>query len=102
VKAATELGIPRSVFLGRVVEPGEPLWLAEDTEWVLAWQAYRDGLCSGCGHPMEESFDPDNAERYATHRLRCYACAAVANAMHSDPGGQVDTAGLYVHATYQR
>lgn len=87
------------MFLGRVVEPGEPLWLIEDTELELAWQAWREDACPGCGHPRSETFDPDNAGRYVSHRLRCHACAVIDEARDNK---SIDRAGLYVHATYER
>lgn len=69
-------GIPRSVFLGRVVEAGEPLWLPEDRQAVLEWQAYQKSLCVGCKRPRAESFDVAMDDRYDVHALQCHACAA--------------------------
>lgn len=67
-----EHGIPLSVFLGRVVNPGEPLWLPEDRAAVLKWQAEQDALCPGCRHPRRESFDKANRYNVETHN--CQAC----------------------------
>lgn len=69
-------GIPRSVFLGRVVAEGEPLWLPADREAVLEWQAYQKSLCSGCKRPRSESFDIAMDDHYDVHALQCHACAA--------------------------
>jgi len=69
-------GIPRSVFLGRVVGPGEPLWLPEDRQAALEWQAYQDALCPGCKRPRVESFDIAMDDHYDVTALQCHACAA--------------------------
>lgn len=42
---------PRSVILGRVVKPGEALWLPEDLEWAIAYEDYLASLCAGCATP---------------------------------------------------
>lgn len=68
--------IPPSVFLGRVVGPGEPLWLPEDTAAALEWQAYQRSLCPGCNRPRDESFDIGMDDRYEVIELRCHACFA--------------------------
>lgn len=67
-------GIPRSVFLGRVVTPGEPEWLPEDAVAALRWQAEQDALCAGCHQPRSESFD--RAARYNVKSHTCQGCAA--------------------------
>ena len=44
---------------------------------ALALQEYEDGLCSGCGSPMDESMDPAAAKAYVAHDpVRCHACTA--------------------------
>ena len=47
------LGIPHSVFLGRVVRPGEdPAWEDLDRDKALAFTRAKAELCPGCGtHP---------------------------------------------------
>lgn len=67
--------IPRSVFLGRVVEPGEALWLEADWVAALEWRTYEKSLCS-CGRPRTESFDKAMDDRYEVTPLVCNACAA--------------------------
>jgi hypothetical protein len=66
-------GIPLSVFLGRVIYPGDPQWLPEDTEAALWWQA---NVCS-CGQLLSESMDPANEKLYAAEGLWCFACRAI-------------------------
>jgi predicted Fe-S protein YdhL (DUF1289 family) len=70
-------GIPRSVFLGRVVAEGEPLWLPEDRQAALEYQAYQKSLCpGGCGRTRSESFDISMDDRYDVETWVCHACAA--------------------------
>ncbi len=71
------------------------MWLPDDTDEALAWQAEHDAACAGCGQPRDESFDPDLQHRWAAKALRCHACAAkrtvereFAEADHTD--------GLYI------
>lgn len=74
LRYCAEHGIPRSVFLGRVVAPGEPLWLREDVVAALQHQADEDALCPGCRQPRVESFD--TAARYTVETHKCQSCAA--------------------------
>jgi hypothetical protein len=69
-------GIPASVFCGRVVGPGEPLWLADDRRAALEYQAYKKSLCPGCQRPRSESFDVGMDDAYSVVALQCHACAA--------------------------
>ncbi len=69
-------GIPRSVFLGRVVTDGEPLWLPEDRQAALEYQAYKKSLCPGCNRPRTECFDKAMDDAYSVVALQCHACAA--------------------------
>lgn len=98
-----EHGIPRSVFLGRVVAPGEPLWLEDDTVAALEWIDYLASLCKGCGQPLAECMDEANDGRYETVPVHCFACAArdaenrdVAKARRSESYGEGSFDGLYV------
>lgn len=68
--------IPISVFLGRVVEPGEPQWLPEDTRAALVWQEYEKSLCSGCKRPRDETFALEMDDHYDVVPVVCHACAA--------------------------
>jgi hypothetical protein len=98
---ACSRGIPRSVFLGRIVADGEPVWLEEDTQAALEWQEHKDSLCSGCGNPRDESFALENHDRYDVTALACHACAArerKAQVMSGD-GESRPPAGLYFAVT---
>jgi len=90
--------VPRSVFLGRVVQPGEPLWLPDDRTWALALAEVEAGECSDCRHPVDESMDAENEFAYEAHWGVCHACRAAATAVraHADAGG--DTTGVRAHA----
>lgn len=70
------LGVPRSVLLGRVVGPGEPLWTREDTEAVLGYLREKAMLCPGCGTPRDESMSPEAEDHYRSRAFRCHACTA--------------------------
>lgn len=71
------LGVPRSVLLGRVAAPDEPLWLPADTDGLLALQSDQDERCPGCGQLLEQSMDPDLSELWDTTTPTCHACAAM-------------------------
>jgi hypothetical protein len=68
------------VLLGRVVGEGEPLWLPEDTEEVLAYLREKAQLCPGCGQPRENTMDPEAEGQWRSRALRCHACTAKARA----------------------
>ncbi|MFD0570132.1 hypothetical protein ACFQ0T_14025 [Kitasatospora gansuensis] len=58
--------------------PGEALWTAEDRAWALALLEVEAQACSGCGHPLAETLDPELEDRWAAEALRCHACATAA------------------------
>lgn len=65
-----------SVLLGRR-KPGS-CWEPTDTLAALAWQAYTDSLCPGCGHPRHESMNIEHDGAYRAEVDRCHACTAIA------------------------
>ena len=77
------------MFLGRVVEQGEPLWLPDDRGWAIALHRVEADIHHECGRPWSESMDPENAERYTVDNLgvcaACYALAAVADSPAPSP-----------------
>jgi hypothetical protein len=77
-------GIPRSVFLGRVVGVGEPLWSEDDRRAALEWQAYKKALCPGCNRPRSESFAVEMFDHYDVTPLVCHACAARDQRAHNE------------------
>jgi hypothetical protein len=73
--------MPRSIVLGRAWPvPGEPLWLEEDTELALTWMAELRTICSGCGHPRDETTALDDRGRplhdWEVGSTVCQACEA--------------------------
>lgn len=82
--------------MGRVVQPGEALWLDEDRDWALALAAIESEECPDCHQPWEQSSARENSDRYKATIARCHACAAAAKAVsaHEKAGG--DTRGLRV------
>lgn len=91
--------MPRSVFLGRVVADGEPLWLDDDRAWALALTQVEADSCPECGQPWGEATDQGNEFAYRAELVRCHACTTSAKAVkaYQDRGG--DGAGLHVHIT---
>ena len=94
VETARAWSVPRSVFLGRVVNDGEPLWTDKDREWALALEAEEKATHS-CGQLSEESFNPESDGMYTAEAVRCHACAASAREAASFADDEhADTAGL--------
>ena len=75
VEAARAWGVPRSVFLGRVVEPGEPEWTVSDRRFAMAL-LQDESRRHACGHSVIESFDPALSQDWVAAAHRCHACAA--------------------------
>jgi len=89
--------VPRSVFLGRVVAEGEPLWLPDDRAWARALAEVEADACPDCGQRWGEATAKENEFAYDAHLIRCHACAASAAVVRArqDKGGSTD--GLHVH-----
>jgi len=83
--------------MGRVVEPGEPLWLPEDRYWALALLEVQADTCPECGQPWSESTDPNNEEGYTAQLVRCHACTASAQRVRAYQDKNSSTDGLHVH-----
>lgn len=51
-------------------------WTDEDRGWALGERANAAAMCpGGCGHPLDESTDPDNEGEYeAPLPTVCFAC----------------------------
>lgn len=69
------LGIPRSVFLGRTVEDGEPYWTKTDVDWALSWQQVKNETCQGCGQSLVESTDIEFQGAFDVETVVCHGCA---------------------------
>lgn len=86
-------GIPLSVFLGRIVYPGDPQWLEDDAQAAIDWDTFDRSRCPGCGQPRDECMaHEDEAPVYEVTMARCHACSAASAEGKAFDGNQ---AGLY-------
>lgn len=94
--------MPRSVFLGRVVAEGEPLFLDEDRAWAFALAEVEADTCPDCQQQWSEATDPENEFSYRAEVIRCHACATSAKTVkaRSDKGQSID--GLHVHLELEK
>ena len=88
--------MPHSVFMGRAVQPGEPLWLPEDRAWALALMEVEADSCPECRQPWHEATDIKNEFAYRAEVIRCHACTTSAKTVKAkqDKGESVE--GLHV------
>jgi len=89
--------VPRSVFLGRVVADGEPLWLEEDRAWALALAQVEADSCPECGQPWVEATDRDNEFAYKAELIRCHSCTTSAMAVQAYQDKNGSSRGMHVH-----
>lgn len=67
-------GIPLSVFLGRIVYPGDPQWLPRDVEAAMWWLASR---CTSCGQDTNQTVGVDHVDKWnAEISGYCDSCRA--------------------------
>lgn len=101
LETARAWGVPRSIFLGRTVADGDPLWLDDDRDWALALHLLEADTCDGCGQPRSESTLPENEYGYSVVPIRCHSCAALRRASRSWLDGQnesvADGVTFHVH-----
>ncbi|WP_327337403.1 hypothetical protein OG384_14985 [Streptomyces sp. NBC_01324] len=89
------------MFLGRVVAPGEPLWIEEDRAWALALAEVEADTCPDCGQPWSEATDPVNEFEYRAELIMCHSCATSAKAVRAHQDGKGSTDGLHVHLEHR-
>lgn len=78
VRYACEHGIPLSVFLGRVVEPGEPVWDEDDRDVALGYTLWISGVCGSCGlHRLDWEHERD--ETWKGTIVTCFGCVELAD-----------------------
>jgi hypothetical protein len=81
LEAARAWGVAPSIFMGRVRNSTATQWV----EWteddrsaaldLLAWEA---ALCPGCKHPLAETTEAENEERYSARvTAQCHRCTAL-------------------------
>lgn len=63
--------------MGRVVQGGEPLWLDDDRDLVVAYRQFQQERCPQCGGPVEECHDPELTGELYGRVLTCHHTAAV-------------------------
>ncbi len=49
-------------------------WSARDRGLAEALIEYEDGLCPGCGQPVDHAWDPRSEGEYEAHERTCMAC----------------------------
>ena len=91
--------MPPSVFRGRVVADGEPLWLDSDREEALALLALEASECPGCGEPREVSMALESDGAYAAEVVKCHACAAMAQESRAYVRDNEHAAGVFTELT---
>jgi hypothetical protein len=87
------------VFLGRLVQPGEPLWLDDDRDWALALTEYENDICDGCGQPRSQTTAPEAEYAYRAVAIRCHGCKTAAGATEPFTSPGATTAGLLIAVT---
>jgi hypothetical protein len=73
-------GIPHSVFLGRIVGPGEPQFLAADRDKALWWTVHERQRHGPCGTRPDE-WDPEQGgdlHAYEAVPVHCRGCEVAA------------------------
>jgi hypothetical protein len=55
-------------------KPGK--WSDRDLLLSMALTAYEESLCSGCGQPKDEAYNPDAEGWYEAHEVTCAGCKA--------------------------
>jgi len=74
-------------------------WTEADRTVALAWQTEQELLCSGCGHPTDETMDAKAEGEYEVHRVKCHACAARDNRARDAQGSNY---GIYYRTAKAR
>lgn len=54
--------------------PGQPLWTEVDREAVFEYLREEKLLCPGCGHPRDETMDPEAEGHFRARSYKCHAC----------------------------
>lgn len=78
--------IPHSVFLGRTVEPGDPMWLDDDRAKALAYHRHLShesgGRCPSCRTEASDWVDLESGRRLVTpawtaETYVCHGCREI-------------------------
>lgn len=95
--------MPHSVFTGRVVEPGEPLFLLTDTDAAVALAEEEQDTCPSCGFPKVWCQDAANQFAFEAYASQChvtYARAAHRNKV-TDEGDPAAREAMQVRARFR-
>lgn len=88
------------MFLGRVVGPGEPLWLPDDADKVIAYRRWEASLCGTCRTRKADWLDADglplDPPPYQPVAHRCPGCADVARLNRHLGEMKADVDGAFV------
>lgn len=76
------------MFTGRIVQPGEPEFLAEDTDGALALAEEERATCPSCGLLKAWCREPANQFAFEVHEEQCHASYAVEAHKESVNGGR--------------
>lgn len=79
------------MFLGHDRDEGQA-WSARDRELAKALLLHEADQCSGCGHPLSETLDPEREGWYDVHEDICAGCLALekhAEREEREPGARV-------------
>ena len=101
VRAAFELRVPYTRFLGRT---GGPEWTDKDRAIAQAWVLFRDRLCPQCGNPKTLCHDVELDGDLYGEPVVCHLTAASERARKREwdrlkghgEDTVVDTAGVYI------
>jgi hypothetical protein len=102
VETARAWSVPRSIFLGRVVGAGEPLWLPEDRWWALALAEVEAGTCRDCGHALAETTSAGSEDAYDAEVTKCHGCVGAAKRVAAFMADGGKSEGLQVRVTRRR
>lgn len=93
------LGIPHSVFLGRVVGKNDPYWLESDQDKAIMWKIWSSETCPQCGTRNEGWVDEKGRyleePKYEVVTHKCFGCEEVKRMESAIPS---DSKGVYVVA----
>jgi hypothetical protein len=76
--------VPHSVFTGRIVGPGEPQFLAEDTDGAIALAEEEADTCGQCGMLRVWCRDPDHQFSFEAHEEVCWPTYRLAQERNKD------------------
>jgi hypothetical protein len=97
------MGIPHSVFTGRVVQPGvDPEWTDEDQDKALAWNRVQSSLCPGCRTRRDLWREHDHTDPpYMGQIDQCPGCQMLEQERRNIPEGTEGYTSAYLVEKHQ-